>query len=43
MTTGRFIFGIVMPAIVAGGGWIVVVAHGRYLRRRQRERSDDEC
>ena len=30
MTTGWFIFGVVMPVIVAGGGWLMVLAHERY-------------
>jgi hypothetical protein len=39
MTTGWFIFGVVMPGIVAGGGWIVALAHDRYLRRQQQSRA----
>lgn len=39
MTTGRFIFGVVMPAIVAGGGWLMVLAHERTLRRRRERRA----
>lgn len=38
MTTGWFIFGVVMPIIVAGGGWIMVLAHERDLRRRAEKR-----
>lgn len=34
MTTGWIIFGIVMPAIVAGLGWIAVLANERYLRNQ---------
>lgn len=34
MTTGWVFFGIVMPAIVAGVGWIGVLAHERSLRRQ---------
>ncbi len=39
MTTGWFIFGVVMPAIVAGGGWIMVLAHERSLRKRREHRT----
>jgi hypothetical protein len=34
MTTGWFIFGIVMPAAIAGLGWIYVIAHERWLRQQ---------
>jgi hypothetical protein len=39
MTTGWFIFGVVMPAIVAGGGWIVALAHDDYLRKQRQRRT----
>lgn len=39
MTTGWFIFGIVMPAIVAGGGWMIALANDRYLRKQKERRS----
>jgi hypothetical protein len=39
MTTGWFIFGVVMPIIVAGGGWIMVLAHERHLRRQDERRA----
>ena len=38
MTTGWILFGLVMPAVVAGVGWIGVFANERYLRKQQ-ERS----
>jgi hypothetical protein len=38
MTSGWFIFGVVMPAIVAGGGWIIDLANDRYLRRERQRR-----
>jgi hypothetical protein len=31
--------GVVMPAIVAGGGWIVALAHDSYLRRQEGRRT----
>ena len=33
MTTQWLIFSIVMPAVVAGIGWLAVLAHERQLRR----------
>jgi hypothetical protein len=36
MTTGWVIFGIVMPAIVAGIGWIAVLTNERYLRKQHK-------
>jgi hypothetical protein len=39
MTTGWVFFGIVMPAVVAGGGRIMVLAHERYLRKQQERRA----
>lgn len=39
MTADWFIFGVVMPAIVAGGGWIVAFAHDRYLRKQRQKRA----
>ena len=39
MTTGWFIFGIVMPAVVAGGGWIIALANDRYLRKQKERRT----
>ena len=36
MTTGWIIFGVVMPAIVAGLGWAAVFANERYLRNQQK-------
>jgi hypothetical protein len=38
MTSGWFIFGVVMPAIVAGGGWVIALANDRYLRRERQRR-----
>ena len=38
MTTGWVIFGVVMPAVIAGLGWIAVLANERYLRKRHHER-----
>jgi uncharacterized membrane protein len=34
VTVGWVIFGIVMPAAVAGLGWIAVLANERHLRRQ---------
>jgi hypothetical protein len=39
MTTGWVIFGVVMPAIVAGIGWVAVLANERYLRRQEHSRA----
>jgi hypothetical protein len=33
--TGWLVFGLVMPAIVAGLGWLAVLHHERYLRNRR--------
>jgi hypothetical protein len=34
MTAGWLVFGIVLPALVAGLGWIAVLANERHLRAR---------
>jgi hypothetical protein len=39
MTTGWVIFGIVMPAVVAGIGWIAVLANEHYLRTQDHKRT----
>jgi hypothetical protein len=39
VTLGWIIFGIVMPAIVAGLGWIAVLAHERSLRKTEQRRA----
>ena len=36
MIVGWVIFGVVMPAIVAGLGWIAVLANERYLRKQEK-------
>lgn len=38
MTSGWFFFSAVMPAIVAGIGWIAVLANERYLRKQEARR-----
>jgi hypothetical protein len=38
MTTGWFIFGVVMPAIVAGTGVLYAWAHLRWLRKQDEKR-----
>jgi hypothetical protein len=40
MTAGWVMFGIVMPAVVAGVGWIGVLAHERYLRTQAHKRRE---
>jgi len=37
MTWGWFIFGVIMPAVVAGGGWLAAYLHLRSLRRQDAE------
>jgi hypothetical protein len=39
MTTEWVLFGVVMPAIVAGIGWIAVLANERYLRKQEERRT----
>ena len=39
MTVGWLIFGIVMPAIIAGLGWVAVLANERYLRKQEERRA----
>jgi hypothetical protein len=39
VTVGWVIFGIVMPAIVAGLGWLAVLANERYLRTHHEQRA----
>lgn len=39
MTTGWVVFGLVMPAIVAGVGWLAVLANERYLRMQDAKRA----
>ena len=39
MTTEWVLFGVVMPAIVAGIGWIAVLANERYLRMQEERRT----
>ncbi len=42
MTSDWIIFGVVMPAIVAGLGWIAVLAHERDLREREKRTRNQE-
>ncbi|MFT3974436.1 MAG: hypothetical protein QM699_13595 [Amaricoccus sp.] len=39
MTAGWVVFGLVMPAIVAGVGWLGVLANERYLRGQEAKRA----
>lgn len=39
MTWGWFFFSVVMPAIVAGTGWIAVLANERSLREQDERRA----
>jgi hypothetical protein len=39
MTAGWLVFGIVLPAVVAGLGWIAVLAHERHLRAHDAKRT----
>ena len=39
MTAGWMVFGLVMPAIVAGVGWLAVLANERYLRAQDAKRT----
>ena len=39
MTTEWVLFGVVMPAIVAGIGWIAVLANERSLRKQEERRT----
>jgi len=42
MTIGWVVFGIVMPAVVAGIGWIAVLPNERYLRNQERSSAPAE-
>lgn len=38
-----FLFGVIMPAIVAGGGWLLVLQGEREAREFDRLRAEEEA
>ena len=40
MAIGWFIFGVVMPAVVAAGGWMIALSNDRYLRKQRERRAE---